>query len=163
MFSAIALLLLLFIKIRWGILSIIGFAVSGLLSQFFKHVVFGPVPRPHKYFEGKVPLEIFDGQSIAHVYSFPSGHSTSAFALFTLLSLLAWKRPPAVVLFFCAALLAGISRIYLAQHFTEDVLAGGLTGFVTMTLLYYLLEERRAAWLFKPSLDKPLIKLWKRD
>lgn len=162
MFVAICLLLVLFIKIRWGILGFMGFAISGLFSQFFKHVVFGPAPRPHKYFEGKVPLEIFDGQTIALFNSFPSGHSTSAFALFTFLALLAWRWHSAVILFFCAAVLAGISRIYLAQHFTEDVFAGGVTGFITMCMLFYLLEERKAAWISKPSLDKPLIRLWNR-
>ncbi|HYG15202.1 MAG TPA: phosphatase PAP2 family protein [Bacteroidia bacterium] len=162
MFIAVALLLIIFIKIRWGIIGLIGFAASGLITQFLKQVVFGPSPRPHKYFEGQNLLDTFDGQTMAYIYSFPSGHSTSAFALFALLSFIAWKKPAAVVLFFCAGVLTGLSRIYLAQHFTEDVLAGGLIGFTSMSILYYLLEERRPAWLFKPSLDKPLVKIWTR-
>ncbi|MDZ4680405.1 MAG: phosphatase PAP2 family protein [Saprospiraceae bacterium] len=82
--------------------------------------------------------------------SFPSGHTTSAFALFTFVALcLPYKRTVAVVLF-AFAFLTGISRIYLVQHFLKDVYAGAILGlFIGMAL--YVVQERwdttRRPWL----------------
>jgi membrane-associated phospholipid phosphatase len=36
------------------------------------------------------------------------------------------------------AILAGISRIYLSQHFFEDVIGGSLIGFVIAVFAYLL-------------------------
>jgi len=63
-------------------------------------------------------------------FSFPSGHSITAFAVATSLAL----SYPALmaVLLFCALSVA-VSRIVLGMHFLSDVLVGALLG----TLLGY--------------------------
>lgn len=65
-------------------------------------------------------------------YSFPSGHSSAAFALFLCLGVLAGRgQPPrlrlAWLLLACipAALIA-LSRVYLGVHWPSDILAGAL-------------------------------------
>ena len=60
-------------------------------------------------------------------YSFPSGHTTAAFA-----ASLSWLRlAPGnrwSYLSLCAAVLMGLSRLYVGVHYPSDVLAGVLAG-----------------------------------
>jgi membrane-associated phospholipid phosphatase len=78
-----------------------------------------------------------------HMYnSFPSGHSATVFSLFFMLSLaLSGKKPVLGIVFFVLALLGSYSRIYLGQHFPEDVLAGSVTGVVITYLCYKLIDK----------------------
>ncbi len=156
-FIIISILLLLFIKIRWGIVSLLIYSVSGLLAQFFKKIVFGPLPRPLKYFEGNTDLFPVDGVHNAYVHSFPSGHTTTTFAMFTFIVLLYSGRKGVAVICFIIAVLTAISRIYLAQHFVEDVLAGTILGLVSSAILYFWLETKQPGFLQKNSLNKPLL------
>lgn len=59
--------------------------------------------------------------------SFPSGHTTDAFALATSLSLL-YPRCYVIILSYLWAALVGYSRIHLGVHYPSDVLAGMLVG-----------------------------------
>jgi undecaprenyl-diphosphatase len=58
-------------------------------------------------------------------WSFPSGHSASAFAGAWLLSR---EFPGQGLFFFLLAALVGFSRIYLGDHYPGDVLSGALSG-----------------------------------
>jgi undecaprenyl-diphosphatase len=58
-------------------------------------------------------------------YSFPSGHSASAFAAATLLAL---HYPQSRRLLFSVAGLVAFSRIYLGAHYPGDVLSGSVCG-----------------------------------
>ena len=60
-------------------------------------------------------------------FSFPSGHTITAFAV--ALSLSRWNPDLAVGLLFCAISIA-VSRILLGMHFLSDVLAGAAIGAV---------------------------------
>ncbi len=57
-------------------------------------------------------------------FSFPSGHTTNAFFVATLIFFTA-KRP---FIFYALAILVGISRIYLGLHFPSDVVGGVVLG-----------------------------------
>lgn|GEM_PF-1881791 len=74
---------------------------------------------------------------VESAYSFPSGHSVFAGAFSTLLAILLSRGIPpnrvglrrvAVTLSFSAAVLIGLSRIWLGVHFPTDVLAGLAIG-----------------------------------
>jgi membrane-associated phospholipid phosphatase len=80
-------------------------------------------------------------------FSFPSGHATSGFIFYGLLSYLLWKtkipKPlkfAAISLLVLFSLLIGFSRIYLRLHYTSDVIAGFCIGFAWLLLTIYLFE-----------------------
>lgn len=57
--------------------------------------------------------------------SFPSGHTSSWFALATVYSA---KYPRYAIPLYSAGVLVGLSRIYLGEHYPSDVLAGAVIG-----------------------------------
>lgn len=67
--------------------------------------------------------------------SFPSGHTTSAFATATSLSL-AWPRWYVIVPAYTWAAGVGYSRLYLGVHYPTDVLAGAILGAGTSYLTW---------------------------
>lgn len=107
------------------------YAISGILAQLIKNVGFPKEPRPVEYFAGMInSLHTVSGVELSHWNSFPSGHTTSAFALFALLTLWTpkpWLKVGCLVM----ACLIGFSRMYLLQHFMVDVYAGSLLGTLT--------------------------------
>jgi membrane-associated phospholipid phosphatase len=101
------------------------------------------VERPKTFFEHKgiyervvvVPeVELNSGRT-----SFPSGHTMSAFALYSMLTLLMGRRYERWGLFFALlAILVAVSRIFLVQHFLADILAGAVAGLVCAQFLWWL-------------------------
>lgn len=91
--------------------------------------------RPWLVIEGLLPL-IHEGD----LRSFPSGHTSAAFAAGTaLLRTLpkAWARRTVMV---CAVLM-GLSRLYVGVHYPSDVLGGALVGTFCGWLAVKLLGE----------------------
>ena len=69
--------------------------------------------------------------------SFPSGHTMSAFALYSLLTLmLAWKHRRWGLAFALLAVAVGVSRIFLVQHYLADVLGGAVLGLLLGGLMW---------------------------
>lgn len=66
-------------------------------------------------------------QTSASYWSFPSGHTTTAFAVAACLALL---LPRARWLWFTIALVAGFGRVVTGSHFPGDVVAGAWLGTV---------------------------------
>lgn len=128
----------LFSRFLWSAL----FAVVGLASMPVANGLksFFAQPRPWPYFEKLGMLDQLVPIEGVHIikssYSFPSGHTIGAFSLFALLALvLADKRWGLPLLL--AAASVGVSRIYLMQHFTEDVLLGAIVGVALALALYW--------------------------
>ena len=146
----LCVLLLLFSRIGDGVLAASGLAFSALTTQIFKHLI--NAPRPLTWFAANMPevqLPLVEGVRMNYWFSFPSGHTTSFFALFLALSIiithrLSSQRPVSAavqVLLFVLAALGGYSRIYLSQHFAADVLAGILVGTLITVLCYAVLHR----------------------
>lgn len=135
-FFAIVLVSMLFRSYRWTVKCLISFLLTTLVAQGLKRLVFPDSLRPVKFYEGSgLSFHTVEGVALHSFNSFPSGHATSAFALFCLLALIVRnKRWGAVFLVF--ATLAAYSRVYLFQHFVEDVYVGSLLG-VGLTLLSF--------------------------
>ncbi len=60
--------------------------------------------------------------------SFPSGHTSQAFYMATIFVQYFQVHTATLVLFYTAALLVGVTRMYLGMHYPRDVLAGAILG-----------------------------------
>lgn len=107
-------------------------AVSGIVVDIIK-VIAGRF-RPSELFEkGLYGFDFFHLDRA--LTSFPSGHTTTAFALAVAITYL-WPRLSLIGWLF--ALSVGISRIAITAHYPSDVLGGALTGAISVyTLLHY--------------------------
>lgn len=137
-FSLLIILILLAVQYRKALMVFLSWAVSGMLVQFLKIVIFSDVARPVAYFKDVAPLHLVEGVKMYASQSFPSGHSASAFALFLCLSFFSRKTYLQLIYFFLA-LLVGYSRIYLSEHFLTDVMGGSGIGVMVALFFIFLL------------------------
>ena len=97
-------------------------------------------PRPARYFEELGLLEQLRPVSgvplLKGLSSLPSGHTMAAFAFFSFLAFCIPQKRWAALLLFLAAALVGVSRVYLGQHFEEDVLLGSVLGLLLSALVF---------------------------
>lgn len=154
----LAILILLFVKFRYAILvpltGIVVTIVSFATKALFAH------PRPSVYFK---ELGTFDQintlegvRLLTGPTSFPSGHTMSGFAIFFLFALMLPKKAYYQVPLFIMAIIVGLSRIYLVQHFLKDVFAGSICGVLIAALLYYLFSRSKLPahhWLERSILN----------
>ena len=145
----IVVIALLFVRFYYAYYTVLVGIVHGLIVAMFKNLLFPDKVRPKNFFENPDALHFIQDVTVHGYHSFPSGHTASAFALATTLSLIL-KNPRWTLILFLAASIVGYSRIYLLQHFFVDVFAGALLGTLTALLIWYLLERRkRFAWMDK--------------
>lgn len=104
-------------------------------------------PRPVLYFQDKPlfdDLQKVDGVVLHKgLSSFPSGHTLSAFAVFTLLAFFTSGSKSLTALFISLAMLVAASRVYLIQHFVEDVWMGSIMGVILAYLVFYIFSSIR--------------------
>jgi membrane-associated phospholipid phosphatase len=106
-------------------------SASTLFAQMIKNYVFPAEPRPTNLIDNKSLIHTVTGVELHTIYSFPSGHTTTAFSIFILAALLIPRRW-IIPIGFIYGLLVGYSRIYLAQHFPLDVGAGMILGTISV-------------------------------
>ena len=130
---------------KYFIAVVAGVLISTILAQFLKRVVYPDELRPITYLSESFPVHVIDGVIMKRVHSFPSGHSTTAFAMALIMAYMINKKAWSVILPLFAAL-AAYSRVYLGQHFPTDMLAGMCTGILSsvLSLLVYRKFHRSA-------------------
>ena len=114
------------------------YAVSGIIAQVLKYYVIEA--RPAVFLKDTSYRYFIDNVTLHNLHAFPSGHSASAFALAAVLSFDA-KNKKYSMLFLAGAILVGYSRVYLAQHFLDDVLAGALIGLLSAIFCWIFFQK----------------------
>jgi membrane-associated phospholipid phosphatase len=138
---------LLLIAARHAVLAAFVFAGTGLLTILTKQTLWPNKDRPYAFFE-KDLVQTVEGAEFFRNNSFPSGHTITAFAMFGLLALMYGKRPWVSVVCFLAAIVVAWSRMYLGQHFYEDVWVGSMIGFAGMLVIVWINEPWLGRWRF---------------
>lgn len=111
---------------RTALLSLESFVVSGLFIQVMKFV--GHRHRP----SSGDPYNIWDGPSFSTSnLSFPSGHSSSAFAIATVIASEYGDKAFVPPLVYGIATLTALSRINDNAHWASDVFFGAVIGYFT--------------------------------
>lgn len=119
--------------------------------QILKRGLFIDHLRPAYYFMEKgTDLHLVDGIQQGITFTFPSGHTATAFFVFVFLCLMIRNRWAQFGLGLLAVLSA-YSRIYLSQHFVLDTVAGAVIGIGITIFAYYYWH-----WPNLPQLDKKL-------
>lgn len=111
---------------RYGTAMLLGLAIGALFTNLWLKVV---IARPRPYVDqSSVFYQIWTvmGQHMESDKSFPSGHTTAAFASMVPLFILGRKNISWLALVFAVSM--GISRIYLGVHYASDVLGGIIVG-----------------------------------
>lgn len=108
---------------------------TGLVGRVIKSLVDRPRPL-------KEMADLIDSHRVVlHVlgkplreFSFPSGHTLTAFSAATFLS---YQYRRYTAFFMSVALLTGLSRVYVGAHFPSDVLGGMIMAIsITWTMCY---------------------------
>jgi len=133
-----------FFKRKYFIAVLAGAIISTLLAQFLKRVVYPEELRPISYLSESFPVHQIAGVEMRKLHSFPSGHTTTAFTMALIMSHMINKKAWSILLPLLA-LTAAYSRVYLAQHFPTDLLAGMCIGIISaiLALLVYKKIIRR--------------------
>jgi membrane-associated phospholipid phosphatase len=134
----IALLLFIFKKRYLSLMVFASYAVSGIIAQGLKYFILEA--RPALYLKSTSYKYFIENVTLHNFHAFPSGHTASAFAMAAILSFDA-KNKNYSILFLLLAALVGYSRIYLAQHFMDDVLSGAVIGILSSIACWMLLDK----------------------
>lgn len=140
-FAAVVLIFLIY-RWRFGLFLGLSGILQAAVSAFLKRIVFGRIARPTKYFEDQgIALDLVPNVDFARVFSFPSGHTMTIFMLTALLCFTLFPKRWHYLLLF-VAILGGFSRIYLLQHFLQDVIVGSFVGVMLAVLMTAIVYPR---------------------
>ena len=144
-FPVILGLAMLFWNVRKGSFLLLAQLVCGLittpLKMFFAH------QRPSIFFIYDIKVElpaVVEGVLLrTENNSFPSGHTSAVFALATCLAAI---TPPKYrswqIVWLVIGWLVSYSRIYLSQHFVDDILFGSVIGVLSAFITYLALYRK---------------------
>ena len=141
--------LALFIDFRLTLAVVISAVLVLLFVSIGKQWLYPDVLRPAAAINGTV-LETLDGIALRNRRSFPSGHTTTAFAMAYII--LSRSKGISIKIFLAVlAISAACARVYLVQHFPEDVCMGAILGIAAAAIALLSTDHLPAIW------DKNLI------
>ena len=149
---AIAAILALF-NYRKAFILATAYGVTSISAQILKFIF--DAPRPMLYFKDQLnQIHFIKGVEMLRVHSFPSGHTVTAFAMGVIFTY--WSKNKVLgPLFLLIAVMVGYSRMYLSEHFFEDVTAGSAIGVIVTVIWLYWLDNK--AFIQKPGWQKGLL------
>jgi membrane-associated phospholipid phosphatase len=122
-----------------------GIIICTIITQVMKHYVFPEDLRPFSLQAKRIFVHAVPDVPLHRLHSFPSGHTSTAFTMALLLAEVIKKRSWCFILPLIA-MLVGYSRVYLAQHFVTDVLAGMTIGMISAYLAMLIYDAYRKNW-----------------
>jgi undecaprenyl-diphosphatase len=129
------LLAILFLLVRnhrqLGARTALAAGVSAALALAIAQVVAGVVDRPRPYLAHTHALTLFAGRS--HDPSFPSDHTTAAFAIAVAI-ILRSRRWGALAL--ALAVILAFGRVLVGAHYPSDVIGGAALGALSALVLF---------------------------
>jgi membrane-associated phospholipid phosphatase len=149
---AIAAIMTLF-SYRKALIVATVFAVTSLSAQVIKYIF--DAPRPKLYFREQLSrIHFVKAVDILSYHSFPSGHTVTAFSLAVVFTY--WSKNKVWgPIFLLVAICVGYSRMYLSEHFFEDVVPGSVIGFVLTVFWLYWFDNK--AFIQSPKWQKGLL------
>lgn len=130
-------------------LLLIALIVSGILAQLLKDNAYDNWSRPPQVFKEQVHTV---AKYILYYHSFPSGHSITVAAVFTMLAYFRREHKTEIIFYATLCPLIAYTRIYLGVHFLGDAIFGILLGFTCSFLILFLIkpfEIEVKSWLIK--------------
>lgn len=114
------------------------FIMAALSSQVLKHIFHRQRPNqnnpPNPY--------LWEGPFTGFNYtSFPSGHTTAAFAIASMMSLVYKDKIWVGILSYGLATGVGLSRVYDNKHWPSDVLVGAALGYAIGRTVYSIISQ----------------------
>ncbi|WDF56818.1 phosphatase PAP2 family protein [Mucilaginibacter sp. KACC 22063] len=133
-------IILLLYSYRTAFLLVTSFGITTILVQVVKRIV--KAPRPSLYFEHNLSHIYFvPGVKMLMTNSFPSGHTVQAFTVAVVLAYTARQKRWGFI-YLLLALAVGYSRMYLSEHFFEDVVAGSIIGTVATVIWLTIIDGK---------------------
>ena len=160
LFAIFLVIILLFNNVKKAIYVLLAYSFASLLTTVLKNVVFIDSWRPGFVFQYFVhqPLKLVQDVFLnTGNNSLPSGHATSAFAVFFSLIFIS-KNHVLKCLFFALAILAAYSRTYLSQHWLIDIYIGSIIGFSFSLFFYIVFYQKHFSEKFNSSIQKLISK-----
>jgi membrane-associated phospholipid phosphatase len=148
----IAAIMVLF-SYRKALILASAYAVTSISAQIIKYIF--DAPRPKLYFKDQISkIHFVKAVEILSYHSFPSGHTVTAFMLAVIFTY--WSKNKAWgLVFLLLAIFVGYSRMYLSEHFFEDVVAGSVVGVILTVIWLYWLDNK--AFIHRPKWQKGLL------
>ena len=120
----------LFIKKEVGISALISLLITTIFVTILKRGIYSTEFRPCYHFKSLIDngtWNLVEGIELHIKYSFPSGHTASAFCILISMCFLLSNNFYSFLMV-GVAFIIGFSRIYLSQHFLIDVIIGAIIG-----------------------------------
>jgi membrane-associated phospholipid phosphatase len=144
----VLVVILLFISFRESLTFLVATSIISILVTLLKRYYFPEFDRPVTYFEFTEAIRHVPAYDPPLLYSFPSGHTATAFSVFLYLAVLSKKQYLKFILF-CIAALVSFSRVYLSAHFPLDICAGSYISVIITILVYYYSRRIDKPWMDK--------------
>lgn len=137
---ALSALLTLF-NYRTAFLMASSYAITSLTAQVVKYIF--DLPRPTLLYKDQLSrIHLVKGVYMLQFNSFPSGHTVTAFSAAIVILYLV-KNKNWSILLFIVAVAVGFSRMYLSEHFFEDVTVGSVIGVVMTVCWISFIESKK--------------------